>query len=107
MRMASWRPVGAGDRDAGPGRVAARLAGVVAAAQALVLLAAGSALAQAATSSSTLHQPAPTGRRVNLVFVIVAVAGAVLILLLQRRASRRLDEMFPTDPDDSDGRPGA
>ena len=105
--MASGRQVSAGDRGAGPGRVVARLAGVAAAAQALVLLAAGPALAQAATTSSTLPQGASAGRHINLVFVIVAVAGAVLILLLQRRASRRLGEMFPTDPDDSDGRPGA
>jgi hypothetical protein len=72
-----------------------------------VLLAAGPALAQAATTSSTLPQGASAGRRINLVFVIVAVAGAALILLLQRRTSRRLGEMFPTDPDDGDDRPGA
>ena len=98
-RPARWRvPIGH--------RLVARLAGVVAGAKALVLLVAGAALAQASTTSTTLPRPSSAGRRVNLLFVAVAVGGAVLIVLLQRRASRRLGDMFPTDPDDGAGKDG-
>jgi hypothetical protein len=83
----------------------ARLVVVVATAGAL-LLGASAALAQASGTSTTLPPSGPAPRRVNLPFVIVAVGGAVLILVLQRRASRKVRDLFPTDPDSDDRRDG-
>lgn len=80
------------------GWLLARLAAVVASANALLLLAAAAAMAQASTTSTTLPRAGPGGRRVNLPFVLVAIGGALLILLMQRRAMRKLGETFPSDP---------
>jgi hypothetical protein len=81
----------------------ARLVVAVAAAKAWLLLAAGAALAS--TTSTTLPRPGAGARRINLPFLIVAVGGAVLIVVMQRRASRKLRDMFPSDPNEGDGRP--
>jgi len=43
----------------------------------------------------------------TIVFSVPSSHDPRLRLLLQRRTSRRLGEMFPTDPDDGDDRPGA
>jgi hypothetical protein len=80
----------------------ARLAAVVAAATALLLVA-SAALAQASTTS-TIPTAEPGARRVNLPYVVVAVAGAALIVLMQRRVSRKLGDMFPRDQDGDEGR---
>ena len=84
----------------------ARLAAAVAAAGALLLLAASAALAQASSTSTTLPPSGAAPRRVNLPFVLVALGGAVLILVMQRRASRKLGDMFPTDTEQDDRRDG-
>jgi hypothetical protein len=81
----------------------ARLATVVAAAKALLLLAASAALAS--TTSTTLPRPGAGARRINLPFLLVAVGGAALIVVMQRRASRKLGDLFPSDPDEGDGHP--
>jgi hypothetical protein len=83
-----------------------RLAVVVAAANALLLLAASGALAQASSTSTTLPPSEAIPRRVNLPFVIVAIGGAVLILVMQRRASRKVGDLFPSDPEPDDRRDG-
>jgi hypothetical protein len=85
------------------GRVLARLAAAFAAATALLLVAAGAALAQASTTS-TVPTPEPGARRLNLPFVVVAVVGAALIVLMQRRVSRKLGDMFPHDQEGDEGR---
>ena len=76
----------------------------LAAAKAWLLLAAGTALAQAATTT-TVPRPGAGARRINLPFIIVAVGGAVLIVVMQRRASRKFGDMFPSDPEEGDDRP--
>jgi hypothetical protein len=81
-----------------------RLAVVVAAANALLLLAASAALAS--STSTTLPPSEAIPRRVNLPFVIVAIGGAVLILVMQRRASRKVGDLFPSDPEPDDRRDG-
>ncbi len=81
----------------------ARLVVAVTAATTWLLLAASAALAS--TTSTTLPRPGAGARRINLPFVIVAIGGAVLIVVMQRRASRKLGDMFPSDPDERDGRP--
>ena len=85
-------------------RAPARLAAVAVGAKALLLLTASAALAQASTTSTTLPPQGSGARRITLPFVLLAVAGAALIVLMQRRVSRKLGDMFPTDPD-GDGRP--
>jgi divalent metal cation (Fe/Co/Zn/Cd) transporter len=84
-------------------RVLARLAAASAAATALLLVTAGAVLAQASTSS-TVPASEPGARRVNLPFVLIAVAGAALIVLMQRRVSRKLGDMFPHDQEGDEGR---
>jgi hypothetical protein len=76
----------------------ARLA-AIAAANVLPLLAATAALAQASPTSTTLPSPGTGARRINLAFILVAVGGAVLIVVMQRRASRKLRSMFQDEGD--------
>ncbi len=95
---------------------AVALAGRLAAAAALLVVAGGMAgavalgavpaLAQAASSTtSTLAGQGGRGGRLNGPFVVVAIVGGLLLVWFQRRTFRRMEDAFDPDQDPDRDRP--